>query len=259
MARNRRVLPATSEVERKFDVPSSRRCSRRSRGSPWSPGWSGFRRSRSTPSTSTHPATTWPRTTSRLRRRTGGPDAGWHLKLPAGPDARTEVRAPLDGGDAPTATDGARRAARRRAGDRARPPAGPGGAHLDHPDRRRALRARRRAGGRVLRRPGDRVGRRRRRTEQQWREWELELAEGAGDADLLDRLANRLLDAGAATGRARLEAGPGARSRRHRPPSDREAAGRSGAPRRRRAGRPSCWSGIARCGPTSTTRCTRCG
>ena len=24
-----------------------------------------------------------------LRRRTGGPDAGWHLKLPTGPDART--------------------------------------------------------------------------------------------------------------------------------------------------------------------------
>src|SRR5690242_10016467 len=34
-----------------------------------------------------------------LRRRTGGPDAGWHLKLPAGPDARTEVRAPLDDGE----------------------------------------------------------------------------------------------------------------------------------------------------------------
>src|SRR5277367_4785445 len=30
-----------------------------------------------------------------LRRRTGGTDAGWHLKLPAGPDARTEMRAPL--------------------------------------------------------------------------------------------------------------------------------------------------------------------
>src|SRR3954451_19968428 len=30
-----------------------------------------------------------------LRRRTGGADEGWHLKLPAGPDARTEVRAPL--------------------------------------------------------------------------------------------------------------------------------------------------------------------
>ena len=33
-----------------------------------------------------------------LRRRTGGADAGWHLKLPAGPDARTEVRTPLDDG-----------------------------------------------------------------------------------------------------------------------------------------------------------------
>lgn len=30
-----------------------------------------------------------------LRRRTGGTDEGWHLKLPAGQDARHEVRAPL--------------------------------------------------------------------------------------------------------------------------------------------------------------------
>jgi inorganic triphosphatase YgiF len=30
-----------------------------------------------------------------LRRRTGGADAGWHLKLPAGDDERTEVRLPL--------------------------------------------------------------------------------------------------------------------------------------------------------------------
>ncbi|MDQ1481952.1 MAG: hypothetical protein QOF35_28, partial [Actinomycetota bacterium] len=30
-----------------------------------------------------------------LRRRTGGNDAGWHLKLPAGADERTEVRLPL--------------------------------------------------------------------------------------------------------------------------------------------------------------------
>ncbi|ROO90085.1 CHAD domain-containing protein [Actinocorallia herbida] len=29
-----------------------------------------------------------------LRRRTGGHDAGWHLKLPAGPDAKREFRAP---------------------------------------------------------------------------------------------------------------------------------------------------------------------
>jgi CHAD domain-containing protein len=30
-----------------------------------------------------------------LRRRRGGGDAGWHLKLPAGPDARREIRLPL--------------------------------------------------------------------------------------------------------------------------------------------------------------------
>src|SRR6058998_3299158 len=29
-----------------------------------------------------------------VRRRTGGDDAGWHLKLPAGADTRTEVRLP---------------------------------------------------------------------------------------------------------------------------------------------------------------------
>ena len=30
-----------------------------------------------------------------LRRRTGGADQGWHLKLPTGPDSRREVQAPL--------------------------------------------------------------------------------------------------------------------------------------------------------------------
>lgn len=30
-----------------------------------------------------------------LRRRTGGSDQGWHLKLPVGPDERSEVQAPL--------------------------------------------------------------------------------------------------------------------------------------------------------------------
>jgi inorganic triphosphatase YgiF len=34
-----------------------------------------------------------------LRRRTGGPDEGWHLKLPAGQDARREIHAPLAAGD----------------------------------------------------------------------------------------------------------------------------------------------------------------
>ncbi|MFB4318173.1 CHAD domain-containing protein [Actinomadura sp. 21ATH] len=30
-----------------------------------------------------------------LRRRRGGTDAGWHLKIPAGPDSKSELRAPL--------------------------------------------------------------------------------------------------------------------------------------------------------------------
>ncbi len=30
-----------------------------------------------------------------LRRRTGGGDAGWHLKLPAGADTRDEIHLPL--------------------------------------------------------------------------------------------------------------------------------------------------------------------
>src|SRR5712671_6834986 len=30
-----------------------------------------------------------------LRRRTGGGDAGWHLKLPLGGDSRSEIRLPL--------------------------------------------------------------------------------------------------------------------------------------------------------------------
>jgi inorganic triphosphatase YgiF len=34
-----------------------------------------------------------------LRRRTGGTDAGWHLKLPVGGDTRREVHAPLDSGE----------------------------------------------------------------------------------------------------------------------------------------------------------------
>ncbi|MFJ9710738.1 CHAD domain-containing protein [Streptomyces sp. NPDC101234] len=34
-------------------------------------------------------------TSAVLRRRTGGTDAGWHLKLPLSPDSREEVRAPL--------------------------------------------------------------------------------------------------------------------------------------------------------------------
>lgn len=43
-----------------------------------------------------------------LRRRTGGRDAGWHLKLPAADGARTELRHPLDGPEGTVPDDLAR-------------------------------------------------------------------------------------------------------------------------------------------------------
>ena len=127
-----------------------------------------------------------------LRRRTGGPDAGWHLKLPAGPDARTEVREPLgdtDEGDVPEALRDVVLAIVR---DRPLAP----GARISTSRTVDVLRA---ADGTPLAEfcddqvtaQADPDG-----PEQQWREWELELAAG-GDRDLLDRLSNRLLDAGA--------------------------------------------------------------
>jgi CHAD domain-containing protein len=129
-----------------------------------------------------------------LRRRTGGADAGWHVKLPEGPDARTEVRAPLDdgSGNAEGVPEALLDVVLAIVRDRPLSPVarittnrtadvlfGPDGVALAEfcddlvtakadPD-------------------GD---------EQRWREWELELAEGA-DRSLLDRLSNRLLDAGA--------------------------------------------------------------
>ena len=128
-----------------------------------------------------------------LRRRTGGNDAGWHLKLPAGPDARTEVRAPLgDASDADAVPEELLDVVLAIVRDRpVRPVArittsrtvdvlyGHDGLALAEfcDDQVTAQ-----AGP-----DGD---------EQRWREWELELAEGA-DRDLLDRLTNRLLDAGA--------------------------------------------------------------
>lgn len=133
-----------------------------------------------------------------LRRRTGGTDAGWHLKLPAGKDTRTEVRAELGDGDsvpeelrdtvlaivrdrplAPVARIATVRSVDLLFGRDGAPLAefcddqvsawsGPAAADTDT------------------------------EPELRWREWELELAD-AEDPDLLDRLANRLLDAGAVT------------------------------------------------------------
>jgi CHAD domain-containing protein len=133
-----------------------------------------------------------------LRRRTGGPDAGWHLKLPAGADARTEVRVPLDDSGAPddTVPDELRDVVLAIVRDRPLRPVAristsrtvdtlfglDGRALAEFCDD--AVRASAEGDGEA----------------QEWREWELELVESAGtdgDTALLDRLANRLFDAGA--------------------------------------------------------------
>jgi CHAD domain-containing protein len=128
-----------------------------------------------------------------LRRRTGGADAGWHLKLPAGPDARTEVRAPLDNGeDADAVPEALLDVVLAIVRDR---PLGPVARittqrtveMLYGPD---GIALAEFCDDQVTARAEDEGA------EQRWREWELELANG-GDRALLDRLTNRLLDAGA--------------------------------------------------------------
>jgi CHAD domain-containing protein len=128
-----------------------------------------------------------------LRRRTGGTDAGWHLKLPAGPDARTEVRAPLGDGDADV-PDELRDIVLAIVRDRPLAP-------VARISTERTIDMLHDANGnpiaefcddRVTASAGDDG------PEQHWREWELELTEHAQHTpELLDRLANRLLDAGA--------------------------------------------------------------
>lgn len=137
-----------------------------------------------------------------LRRRTGGPDAGWHLKLPAGPDSRTEVRMPLGGTDQPddSVPPELRDVVLAIVRDR---PLGPVArivtsrtVDLLHGHDDVAI-AEFCDDAVIASAEGD-------GEPQEWREWELELLEGTGagegpggDPVLLDRLANRLFDAGA--------------------------------------------------------------
>ena len=134
-----------------------------------------------------------------LRRRTGGHDEGWHLKLPAG-EARTEMRAPLgdaqDSRKVPAALLDVVRAIVR---DRALTPVarittarnvtmlyGPDGGALAEfaDDTVTACRLN----------PADGSE----EEKQRWREWELELVDAGVDGakGILARLANRVLDAG---------------------------------------------------------------
>ncbi|WP_079063905.1 CYTH and CHAD domain-containing protein [Streptomyces sp. NRRL F-4489] len=132
-----------------------------------------------------------------LRRRTGGPDAGWHLKLPValpgapGP-VRDEIRAPLSGAPPPALTALVRSRTR-----------GAALVPLVRLRTRRTVRVLRNAEGRSLaevavddveaRRlhPEGAVGRAR------WREIEVELAGDAADQGLLDEVDRLLTGAGA--------------------------------------------------------------
>ncbi|HET9874739.1 MAG TPA: CYTH and CHAD domain-containing protein, partial [Mycobacterium sp.] len=179
------------EVERKFDVDDAT-------VPPSFAGIAGVARVAELPSQSLDavyfdtPAHDLATSRITLRRRTGGTDAGWHLKLPAGPDTRTEVREPLGTGDdevpselsdlvlaivrdrplAPVARITTDRSVALLHGD-------DGSALAEFCDDRVTART-----------VGTPVP-----TEQRWREWELELI--GADAELLDRLSDRLIDTGA--------------------------------------------------------------
>ncbi|WP_431838249.1 CHAD domain-containing protein [Cellulomonas sp. Y8] len=143
-----------------------------------------------------------------LRRRTGGDDAGWHLKVPAGPDERSEVRLPpgravhtvpaplrafvhaatLGATLRPVAEVRTSRAVHRLADATGR-------VLLELVDDRVTARRVRPSGS-----SGDVVG-----APEQWREVEVELVEGAGD--LLDAVEERLAALGVrpAEQRSKLE------------------------------------------------------
>ncbi|WAJ43122.1 CYTH and CHAD domain-containing protein [Mycobacterium sp. Aquia_216] len=188
------------EVERKFDVPEST-------VTPSFEGIAAVARVETLPTQSLDAmyfdtqTQDLARNKITLRRRTGGHDAGWHLKLPAGPDARTEIRTPLGSADddtvprqlldvvlaivrdrpiKPVARITTQRESQVLYGIEGAPFAEFSNDHVrawsanatDSPDAEPVV--------------------------QEWREWELELDEsrGASDTELLSRLSNRLLDAG---------------------------------------------------------------
>ncbi len=183
------------EVERKFDVGEST-------GSPSFTGIADIARVEQLPTQALDavyfdtPARDLASRRITLRRRTGGEDAGWHLKLPAGPDARTEVRAPLDSDDdvpSELADDVVLAIVRDRPlSPVARITTARGVQHLHGAD------------DAVLAEfCDDQVTASRAATadapqvEQRWREWEIELIQPEPNTKLLDKLSDRLLGAGA--------------------------------------------------------------
>ncbi|OBB97049.1 CYTH and CHAD domain-containing protein [Mycobacterium sp. 852002-30065_SCH5024008] len=190
------------EVERKFDVGES----------TVSPSFEGIAAVAHVDKSPTQtldatyfdtPAQDLARNKITLRRRTGGSDAGWHLKLPTGPEARTEVRVPLDASGTDTVPEELVDVVLAIVRDRPLVPV----ARITTQRESQVLYT---ADGAPLAEfSNDHVTAWSARTsedadleptQQEWREWELELAEknGAPDTELLNRLGNRLLDAGAA-------------------------------------------------------------
>jgi CHAD domain-containing protein len=192
------------EVERKFDVVESTM-------SPSFEGIAAVARVDKSPIQSLDavyfdtPAQDLARNKITLRRRTGGHDAGWHLKLPAGPDARSEIRTPL-GGPGDTVPSELLDVVLAIVRDRPVEPV----ARISTERESQVLYS---VDGTALAEfSNDRVIASAASpddsgtdpAEQQWREWELEVLDtnlatnGAAGNDLLSRLSNRLLDAGAA-------------------------------------------------------------
>jgi CHAD domain-containing protein len=132
-----------------------------------------------------------------LRHRSGGDDAGWHLKLPRGGDTRTEVWVHSDGLDAPV-PDELLASVRAVVRDRELVP-------VAQVTTRRRQYALRHDCGAVLALVCDDVVQGRRILEparvQDWREWEVELVDGpAGALDVIEDLL-------AKTGAVRAEVG----------------------------------------------------
>lgn len=125
-----------------------------------------------------------------LRRRTGGDDAGWHLKLPVAQDERTEVRLPL--GDL-TRTVPAALARQVRDITGSRPLVAIAVLHTTRVERRLLD-----GGGSTLALVADDTVRGRRLTagavDVSWREVEVELVDG--DTAFLDSVSERLRAAG---------------------------------------------------------------
>lgn len=132
------------------------------------------------------------RARTTLRRRTGGPDAGWHLKVPVSAQERTELHAPLGGADGGVPVE---LAAAVRAHVRAVPLTPVVVLHTE-----RAVRRLRDPAGRVLAEVADDVVTSRSGDGgdvviDAWREWEVELVDG--DRGLLVSALELLQGAGA--------------------------------------------------------------